>query len=367
MIRATVRHRQGDFALDVAFEAGGGVTALFGPSGSGKTSLVQMLAGLTRPQNAIIRFGDTVWNDTDKRIFVPPHRRHIGYVFQEGRLFPHMTARQNLLYGRFFAPRGDRRISEQEVVALLGIEKLLGQRPVTLSGGEKQRVAIGRALLSSPKLILMDEPLSALDRARRQEILPYIERIRDEVKIPVIYVSHALDEVARLANRVVLLEEGRVRAEGEPHAVFPELSADLDGVAAQSLLEARIIGHDLRFGLSMAAIGDNTVTLQPVDLPEGTLVRIRVPATDVMIALGRHDDLSALNQLPGTIASLERQGHHVLVSVDCQGQRLAARVTLLSAERLRLSVGKAIFAYFKAVSVDVGSVYRLPVASSDET
>jgi molybdate transport system ATP-binding protein len=367
MISARIRHRQGDFVLDAAIETGDGITALFGPSGSGKTSVVQLLAGLTRPLEAVIRFGDTIWNDTENRIFVPPHRRRIGYVFQEGRLFPHLSARQNLLYGRFFAPAGDRRVSEDEVVALLGIEKLLGHRPATLSGGEKQRVAIGRALLSAPRLMLMDEPLSALDRPRRQEILPYIERIRDDLKIPVIYVSHALDEVARLANRVILMDEGRVRAEGEPHAVFPELSSVQDGIVPQSILEARIVGHEAHFGLSMAEIGDSIVTLQPVDLPEGTLVRIRVPATDVMIALDRHSDLSALNQLQGTVASVERDRHHVMVSVDCHGQRLLARITLLSAERLHLRPGLRIYALFKAVSVDGSSVYPAPASSAGNT
>lgn len=360
MISAQVLHRQGDFVLDVSFEAGSGVTALFGPSGSGKTSLVQMMAGLTRPHDARISFDGNVWNDTDRRIFVPPHRRRIGYVFQEGRLFPHLTARQNLLYGRFFAPRGDIRISEEEVVDLLGIGRLLAQRPVTLSGGEKQRVAIGRALLSAPRLILMDEPLSALDRPRRQEILPYIERVRDEVKIPIIYVSHALDEVARLANRVVLLDEGRVRAEGAPQDVFPELQSGEGGIAPQSILQARILGHEPHFGLSVAEIGDDILTLQPIDLPEGTPVRIRVAATDVMIALDRHPDLSALNQIPGTVAAMEADGHHVLVSVDCHGQRLMARITLLSAERLRLQPGSRVHALFKAVSVDGASVYRAP-------
>lgn len=364
MISATIRHRQGDFTLDVGFEAGRGVTALFGPSGSGKTSLVQMLAGLTRPDDATIRFGDTVWNDTARRIFLPPHRRHIGYVFQEGRLFPHMTARQNLLYGRHFAPRGDRRISEDEVVALLGIERLLAQRPVTLSGGEKQRVAIGRALLAAPQLILMDEPLSALDRARRHEIMPYIERIRDEVKIPIIYVSHALDEVARLANRVILLEEGRVRADGEPRAVFPELSVEHDGVAPQSILEATLSGHDRDFGLSMARIGASIITIQPVDLVEETVVRIRLPATDVMIGLETHADLSALNQLAGTVTGLEVQGRNMMVSIDCGGQRLLSRITRLSAERLALAPGKPVVALFKAVSVDPGAVYRAPDPAS---
>ena len=359
MISVRVRHRQGDFRIDAAFTAGGGVTALFGPSGSGKTSLVEMIAGLTRPDDALITFDGTVWNDTAKRIFVPPHRRRIGYVFQEGRLFPHMTARQNLLYGRFFSPKAEWNISEREVVDLLGIERLLDQRPATLSGGEKQRVAIGRALLSAPRLILMDEPLSALDRARRQEILPYIERIRDVVKIPVIYVSHALDEVARLANRVVLLDEGRARAEGAPVEIFPELSSLTDSIAPQSVLEARMIGQEEYYGLSIAEIGDTVVTLQPIDLPEGTAVRVRVSSTDVMIALDKPENISALNHLPGKITAVTRDGPYMLVEMDCYGQRLISRVTLLSCERLGLAPGISVYALFKAVTVDSGSVYHV--------
>jgi molybdate transport system ATP-binding protein len=364
MIEAHIMHRQGDFTVDAHFTAGAGVTALFGPSGSGKTSIVQMIAGLTRPEDARITFDGVVWNDTDRGIFLSPHRRRIGYVFQEGRLFPHLTVRQNLLYGRLFAPARQSGISEDEVVTLLGIERLLRQRPVTLSGGEKQRVAIGRALLSSPRLILMDEPLSALDRSRRLEILPYIERIRDEIRIPVVYVSHALEEVARLATKVVLLEDGRIRREGAPTDVFSDLSAAQDGVSPQSILEARIVGHEPHFGLSMAEIGDSLVTLQPVDLPEGIPVRIRVPATDVMIARERHADLSALNQLPGTVTGLEPQGHHVLVSVGIHGQRLLARITRLSAERLDLRIGLPVFTLFKAVTADSGAVYRVPGAAS---
>lgn len=358
MISVTVRHRQGDFSIDAAFSAGGGVTALFGPSGSGKTSLVQMIAGLTRPDDAVIGFDGIVWNDTSARIFVPPHRRRIGYVFQEGRLFPHMTARQNLLYGRFFSPKTERHISEKEVVDLLGIGRLLDQRPATLSGGEKQRVAIGRALLSAPRLILMDEPLSSLDRARRLEILPYIERIRDVVKIPVIYVSHALDEVARLANRVVLLEDGRVTAEGTPAEIFPDAPMSED-LVPQSILEGRMAGHEEYYGLSMAEIGDSVVTLQPVDFPEGTPVRMRIPATDVMLALERPQNISALNSLPATVNSLSREGPYMLVGMDCYGQRLVARITLLSSERLGLRPGLAVHALFKAVTVDSGSVYHV--------
>ena len=359
MISVSVLHRQGDFVLDAHFEAGEGVTALFGPSGSGKTTLVQMIAGLTRPDEASISFDGMLWDDTDKRVFVTPHRRRIGYVFQEGRLFPPLTARQNLLYGQFFAPRGERRISEAEVVSLLGIERLLNARPATLSGGEKQRVAIGRALLSAPRLILMDEPLSALDRTRKQEILPYIESIRDRIKIPIVYVSHAIDEVARLANRVVLLDDGKVKAQGTPAEIFPDATNLPESLAPQSMFEARLIGHEPYYGLSIAEIGSEVITLQPVDLPDGTLVRMRIPATDIILALERPQNISALNHLAGTITSLANDGPHVLVSLDCAGQRLVSRITLLSAERLALKPGMTVHALFKAVTVDGGSVFHL--------
>ncbi|MDB5522761.1 MAG: modC [Rhizobium sp.] len=361
MISVSVLHRQGEFALDASFEADQGVTALFGPSGSGKTTLVQMIAGLSRPDDARITFDNVVWNDTDSGIFVPSHKRRIGYVFQEGRLFPHLTARQNLLYGRFFAPRGDRTMGEDEVVSLLGIGHLLDKRPSTLSGGEKQRVAIGRALLSAPKLILMDEPLSALDRSRKQEILPYIERIRDHIKIPIVYVSHAIDEVARLSNRVVLLEEGKVRAQGTPAQIFPEVDNLPENMAPQSIIEGRLIGHEPYYGLSIAEVGSEIITLQPVDLPDGTMVRMRIPATDIILALERPENISALNHLAGEITTITSDGPHVLVSLDCGGQRLVTRITLLSAERLRLKPGLRVHALFKAVTVDGGSLFHSSV------
>ena len=209
MIAVRVRHRQGDFVLDAGFEAGGGVTALFGPSGSGKTSLVQMIAGLTRPEEAVIAFGDTVWNDTGRRIFVPPHRRRIGYVFQEGRLFPHLTARQNLLYGRFFAPRGERPISEEEVVALLGIGRLLAQRPGTLSGGEKQRVAIARALIDQPEILLADEPTGNVDPPLARRLLRlFIELNR--LGTAVVIATHDLGLMEQVDARRMILAGGRL-------------------------------------------------------------------------------------------------------------------------------------------------------------
>ena len=209
MIALAVRHRRGDFNLDVAFESDARVIALFGPSGSGKTTLLHVIAGLIRPQWGIVRVEGRILTDTAAGIFLPPHKRRIGYVFQDGRLFPHLSVRGNLAYGRRFAPKPERYAHPEEVVGLLGLGPLLDRRPQTLSGGEKQRVAIARALLASPRLLLMDEPLASLDAARKAETLPYIERLRDELRIPVVYVSHSRDEVDRLADEVVELREGR--------------------------------------------------------------------------------------------------------------------------------------------------------------
>ncbi|MFT4162075.1 molybdenum ABC transporter ATP-binding protein, partial [Shinella sp.] len=224
------RHRLGDFTLDAAFTSDGGVTALFGRSGSGKTSLIRIIAGLTRPAEGVVRLGDDVLVDTARGIFVPPHRRRFGYVFQEARLFPHLTVRQNLNYGRWFSPKGTRPESPDRIVGLLGIGDLLDRQPANLSGGEKQRVAIGRALLAAPRLLLMDEPLAALDEERKAEILPYLERLRDEAGVPIVYVSHSVAEVARLADRVVLMVDGRVEAVGPASDVLggPRLASAAD-------------------------------------------------------------------------------------------------------------------------------------------
>ncbi len=218
-----VRHRLGAFELDAAFETSGRLVALFGPSGSGKTTLVNLIGGLMRPSEGKIAVDGSTLVDTAAGIFVPRHKRRIGYVFQDARLFPHMTVSQNLRYGRWFAPAGERYADFGHVVELLGIGQLLERRPSLLSGGEKQRVAIGRALLASPKLVLMDEPLASLDEARKAEIMPYIERLRDETKIPIVYVSHSVAEVARLATDIVVLAGGKVTASGSTSEILQRL------------------------------------------------------------------------------------------------------------------------------------------------
>jgi molybdate transport system ATP-binding protein len=212
-LEVALYHRQGDFTLDIAFRTDSRATALFGPSGSGKTTALNAIAGLLRPERGRIVFDDRIMLDTDGDVFVPPYRRRMGYVFQDGRLFPHLTVRQNLLFGRFFAgrraARRDPAITLDRVVGLLGIEHILARRPVNLSGGERQRVAIGRALLSEPCMLLMDEPLAALDGARKAEILSVLERLRDVARVPILYVSHDVAEVSRIANNVIVLENGR--------------------------------------------------------------------------------------------------------------------------------------------------------------
>jgi molybdate transport system ATP-binding protein len=235
VIRFRCRLARPNFRFDAAFEGGAGVTALFGPSGSGKTTAIRLLAGLERPDEGRIEVEDWLMLDTGRGVHVPPQRRRVGLVFQDALLFPHLTVRQNLLYGRWFTPAAERRIGFEGVVEVLGIGPLLARRPATLSGGERQRAAIGRALLASPRLLLMDEPLASLDAPRKAEILPFIERMRDEFRIPIVYVSHQAEEVARLADRVVRLDRGAVVDSGPPAAV---LGAALDE-AAQAL--ARVV------------------------------------------------------------------------------------------------------------------------------
>ncbi|CAO4145943.1 Maltose/maltodextrin import ATP-binding protein MalK [Methylorubrum aminovorans] len=352
-IDVDVTLRRGGFALDVAFSAGAGLTALFGRSGSGKTTVIDLIAGLAQPQRGRIVANGTVLLDTARGIRVPVHRRRVGCVFQEARLMPHLSVRQNLRFGRLFS-RGTGGPSLEAVADLLGIAPLLERRPAGLSGGERQRVAIGRALLARPRLLLMDEPLSALDEARKREILPYIERLRDEAGLPIVYVSHAVAEVARLASTVVVLEAGRVAASGPVDAVLRRPDLIPDGAEAGSVLAMQVERHDPATGLTRLTGPAGPLDLPLIDAPAGRRLNLRVPARDVLLALARPDGLSARNVLPGHILSMREEGTACLVEVTCGEATLAARLTRASARDLGLTVGRPVFAIVKSVALDAG-------------
>lgn len=351
-----IEKRLGAFHLDARFESAGPLTALFGRSGSGKTTLVNLIAGLERPDRGRIEVDGRPLVDTAARVFVPAHRRRVGYVFQDARLFPHLTVRQNLAYGGLFAPRTDRWADMDTIVAMLGIGHLLDRRPARLSGGERSRVAIGRALLASPRLLLMDEPLAALDEERKAEILPFVERLRDGIGVPVVYVSHAIAEVARLATDVVVLAGGRAVTCGPAAEVLAGLDLALpesrDETAA--LVEAVHEVRDSALGLSLLRSAGGLWRLPEVDVPAGARLRLRVRARDVMLALDRPERISALNVVAARVVSVtETPGTpDALVALDAWGDRLVARITRQSVRALGLGQGTPLWAVIKAVSID---------------
>lgn len=351
-LEVAIQHRFGAFALDIAFEAPPGLTVLFGRSGSGKTTIINAVAGLFRPDAGRIAIGERTLFDSARGIWLPPHRRRLGYIFQDARLFPHLTVRQNLLYGRWFAPKSGPQESLETVVGMLGIGPLLARRPGGLSGGERQRVAIGRALLANPRLILADEPLAALDEARKAEILPYFERLRDETSVPILYVSHAPAEVARLATSVVALQNGTVARQGSATEVLGDPSVTpLGAGAAGAVLEARVAEHHPD-GLSELAAGELRLLVPHVARAPGTPLRVHVEAQDVMLATRRPEGISALNVLPATVTALRLgEGPGALVQLDAGGNLVLSRVTRRSVAALNLHEGQQLYAVLKAVSV----------------
>jgi molybdate transport system ATP-binding protein len=357
-----LRHAYPGFRLDVGFDAPPGVTALFGRSGSGKTSVVNAVAGLLAPDAARIVVAGRVLQDTDTGVNLPVHRRRIGYVFQEGRLFPHLDVRQNLLYGRWFAGSG---APIGPVVEMLGIGPLLQRRPGGLSGGEKARVAIGRALLSDPAMLLLDEPLASLDEARKAEILPYLERVRDETALPILYVSHSIAEVARLATTLVLMEAGRVVRAGPAGEVLsdPDAVPALGIRAAGAVLSARVRAHEAD-GLTRLETSCGPLWLPRLAAAPGTPVRVRIAAQDVILARHRPEGLSALNILPCVVTALRLgEGPGALVQLRAGEDLLLARVTRRSAEALGLAVGLGVHAVIKSVSVAQADVGRSDAGS----
>ena len=354
-LRVTATATAGAFTLDADFASTGRVTALFGPSGAGKTTLVNLIAGLARPDRGIIAVDGDVLVDTDRRIFVPAHRRRIGYVFQEGRLFPHMSVRANLTYGRRFAAPRERWADFGVVVDLLGVGALLDRRPLSLSGGEKQRVAIGRALLASPRLLLMDEPLASLDEARKADLLPYIERLRDGMRLPIVYVSHAIDEVARIADTLVVVNAGKVVGSGPVNDILAR--GDLRAFTGQQ--EASVV-----FTLQVAEGGTDPdisilehpagrLSVPQLHQPVGSEVRLRVRARDVALAVGDPGRLSIRNRLAARVTAIEAGPPPMVeVALDAAGMPLIASVTREAARSLDLKVGQPVTALIKSAAFD---------------
>ena len=357
MLTVSLQHDFQGFVLDADFAVPAGLTVLFGQSGSGKTTVVNAIAGLLKPDTGRITVDDRVLFDSKDKVFLPPSKRGVGYVFQDARLFPHLTVRQNLKYGRWFNNVTDPRIKLPRIVDLLGIEHLLDRRPGSLSGGEKQRVAIGRAILSNPRMLLMDEPLAALDEARKSEILPYLERLRDEIQLPILYVTHSVAEVARLATTVVLMEAGKVSASGPTSQILsdPATAPALGIREVSSLLNATAAQADTD-GLLQLNTAAGPLWITHVGISPGAQVRLRILAQDVMIALEKPQGISALNILPVTIRDLTNRPDGVLVRLDAAGENLLARVTSRSARILDLKPEQHVYAVLKAVSLAPGNL-----------
>jgi len=333
-----------------------GVTVLFGPSGSGKTTLLRCLAGLERSPAGFMQFGESVWQDETRGIFVPVHERPIGLVFQEPRLFPHLSVRSNLLYGFKRVPENTRRIFLNDVVEILNIAHLLDRRPRFLSGGEAQRVAIGRTLLTSPKLLLMDEPLASLDNKRKQEILPYIRRLQSRWGLPIIYISHSLEEILQLVDTVILLKEGQVVAQGLAKKVFSKL--DLRGMINSEILGAifdtTVIEHEPEFGLTRVQFMDHQLHVPKQEAKIGQSIRLHIHSNDVSIVTSPPDiRTSVLNIMEATvmeIGPIDSAGYSVDIKLDV-GQALLATITRKSLANLGLAPGQKVYAHIKAIKM----------------
>lgn len=348
------QHQAGGFVLDVKLDVPGrGVTAIFGSSGSGKTTLLRCIAGLERARSARLMVNGEVWQDDKNNVFLPVHQRPLGFVFQEASLFKHLNVQQNLDFGQRRVPAAQRRVSLEQAIELLGLQQLLQQSSQTLSGGERQRVAIARALATSPRVLLMDEPLASLDVARKAEILPYLERLHDELDIPVLYVSHAPDEVARLADHLVLLEAGRVLASGNTRELMTRLDLPMaHGDSAAAIVEAVVTRVEPEYHLSYADFAGGQISLLNPSLKPGQNVRVRIQARDVSLTLAKQQGTSVLNIFAVTVTGVSNDSPgQVMVALDAGGNALLARVTQKSAEGLGLCAGSRVFAQVKGVAV----------------
>jgi molybdate transport system ATP-binding protein len=359
MIDIDIEQRLGAFQLAVKFAVEAPIVGLFGRSGSGKTSVVNAIAGIGKPLRGWIRINDAVLFDAAKRIDLPPEERRVGYVFQDALLFPHMDVESNLLYGQRLRSAKDRFIDEARVVELLGLGALLRRKPKTLSGGEKQRVAIGRALLAQPRILLMDEPLAALDVPRKTEILDYVERLRDELHIPIVYVSHSVTEISRLADTVVVLADGKCLAVGDLDEVMGrlDLKPATGRYEAGSILDTRVAAHDSRDQLTTLAFDGGELIVPHLDARIGERVRARIRARDVSLSIRRPTEISILNVLRASVTAIDDEtGPIVDLQLAVGSAALVARITRRSFQQLRISNGQELYALVKSVSFDQRSV-----------
>ncbi|RJT43017.1 molybdenum ABC transporter ATP-binding protein ModC [Rahnella woolbedingensis] len=328
-----------------------GITAIFGLSGAGKTSLINAIGGLTKPDNGLITLNGRILSDTQNHIFLPPEKRRVGYVFQDARLFPHYRVKGNLQYGMAASMRGQ----FDSIVRLLGIEALLDRFPLTLSGGEKQRVAIGRALLTAPEILLMDEPLAALDIPRKRELMPYLERLAQEVSIPILYVTHSLDEILRLAEKVLVLDAGKVLAMGALEEVWASnvMRPWLPKAEQSSVLNVSVLEHHPRYEMTALAVGDQRLWISKVEEAPGTLLRIRVNSTDVSLVLQPMANNSTIrNVLPAKVLECLDIGNQVEVKLAMADHIIWARITPWARDELMIRAGQWLYAQIKSVSVN---------------
>lgn len=328
-----------------------GITAIFGPSGCGKTTLLRAIAGLENCQRGYFSLGGEVWQD--EQHCLAAHQRSLGYVFQEANLFPHLTVRGNLEYGYKRLPVEARRLAFKQVINLLGIEPFLSRRAHHLSGGERQRVAIARALLTNPRLLLMDEPLAALDVNSKAEIYPLLERLHDELAIPILYVSHSPDEVARLADQLALMETGRIRAAGPIAEMLTRSDLPLvHGSEAESIIEAKVVGHDDIYHLTYLKFSAGQFSVPRNELAEGQVARLRVLARDVSLTLVQQTNTSILNIFPARVEELlEENPAQLTVRLDAAGVSILSRITRKSAQVLELVPGKRVYVQVKSVAL----------------
>jgi len=363
MLDVQVYKQRGAFTAQVSFySASAGVTALFGRSGCGKTTTVHMLAGLLRPDRGHIRIGDALLFDAARGIDVPAEERGIGYVFQDARLFPHLSVRENLRYGARRARGRATHFRFDDVVELLGLAALLERQPAGLSGGERQRVAIGRALLAQPRVLLLDEPLAAIDVARRGELLPYLEDLRDRLSLPMVFVSHQFEEVLRLADEVVLLQEGAVAAHGDVISMSqsPALRAIVGAESLGAVIDGVTGAIDAASGLAQIRVGSGQLRVEAAELRPAQPVRVQLLARDLILAIAPPSGLSVRNSLAGRITRLEPDGTAWLVFVDCGGVTLMVRVTADARAGLSLQIAQPVWVLIKTVSLRGHVFSRLP-------